>query len=152
MCVYHQSHDKTGNTLDGNPLEDDDYLIVGVPVAHHVNKKKSDGIRRRNGFLHCGCTEENALMDFYMWKTWEARDWPGSHSQPLREGLKDDLFDPRKRHFLISNAYDRDARLEVEDFYTFGEGHREAYKRRLKNQIERFTSHLQTLEEINDGN
>jgi hypothetical protein len=152
MCVYHQSHDKTGGTQDGHPADEDDYLIVGVPVARSVNKKKTDGISRMHGFLHCGCAEENALMDFYMWKTWEARDWPGVHSQRLCEGLKDDLFDPRKRHFLISNAYERDARLEVEDFYTFGDSYRETYKRRLTTQIERLTGRLQMLKEIEDGN
>jgi hypothetical protein len=138
VCLYHCNVDKTGGSIDGNPNAE--YKIAGIPNARIVNKTKDDGVRRPDGFLHCGCDEDVALMDFYLWKSWEAT------SAGISEGQRDKFMDPRTRFFVISQAYWNDARLDVDDMYSNGLEGPEALKIRLQSQVKRLSEKVRDLE------
>ncbi|KAG6806632.1 hypothetical protein H0H92_010592, partial [Tricholoma furcatifolium] len=89
ICAYHHRWDKVGRYIDG--IEGKTYKLYGVPFPRKVSRKKSDGVSRRKDHLHCGCTEDSALLDFIFWKTWNIR----SDRLDITEGLGNDMLKPR---------------------------------------------------------
>src|SRR5215469_1588752 len=69
VCLYHTYYDKTGKISDHTPGING-YQVTGVPWQRLANGKSSHGrIKKRTGALHCGCAEQDVLLDFWWWKT-----------------------------------------------------------------------------------
>ncbi|KAG6807138.1 hypothetical protein H0H92_008650 [Tricholoma furcatifolium] len=96
MCVYHHLHDRDGAGQDGTGK----YTLNGMPNPRHINQAKADGIEPEPGFLHCGCTEENALFDFFFWKTWQLSGQEDDGTV-ITESLRDQMLTPRLRAFFV---------------------------------------------------
>lgn len=93
-----------------------------------------------DGYMSCGCLEEEVLTEFFFWKTWTAT----SPKNGITEGFADQFVDPRTRTFIVS-AFKRMTGLSVEDLYSHGHGETENRKRILRVQIERLTNELNEL-------
>ncbi|KAG6822826.1 hypothetical protein H0H92_012425 [Tricholoma furcatifolium] len=111
MCLYHHIHDRDGAGQDGTGK----YVLNGMPNPRLINQSKSDGIEPETGFLHCGCTEENALFDFFFWKTWElsAEDEDGT---VIKGSLRDQMLTPRLRAFFVQE-FKKWTGVSVDDLY-----------------------------------
>jgi hypothetical protein len=114
---------------------------VGIPLPHNANEFKKDRKDRPQGFFHCGCNEDIALTDFYIWKYWVAK------SGQYEEGMKDKIMDPRTRYFVIAVGINRIARVHISDLYCDGRTYRETTKSCIRHQIKRLKKLLQKLEE-----
>ena len=139
FCLYHFNNDKRGGKYDGQ--EDEKYKIVGIPLARNANEVKKDRKQRPEGFFHCGCSEDVALMDFYIWKHWVAK------SGVYEEGMRDKIMDPRTRYFVITVGMNRCARICINDLYCDGNTPRETDKARIYRQIKRLKKVLKKMEE-----
>lgn len=110
-----------------------------------MGKTKVDAgaIKVAKGILNCGCTEESALWEFYIWKTWSASSHINGEdvTEPLYKGVPD----PRLRLFIIE-ALQRDG-VAMEDFYSgkLEMDPKPARIRVLKNQISRQVRELNKL-------
>jgi hypothetical protein len=100
-----------GGKVDG---QDEDYKVAGIPHPRNINKRKSDQKERIKDHLHCGCHEDVALADFFIWKHWYAE------SGGYKEGMKEKIMDPRTRCFVVTAGLNHYARLFVDDFFTNG--------------------------------
>ncbi|KAG6807042.1 hypothetical protein H0H92_009023 [Tricholoma furcatifolium] len=111
MCTYHHVVERSGYLIDG----EGDYAINGVPRARKVNHVISDGVKRPKGYLHCGCDEDVALLDFYFWKSWSltAKLRDGSR---VTETLKDKMLEPRVRAFVV-DQFQSWTGLTINDIY-----------------------------------
>jgi hypothetical protein len=142
ICLYHARNDKKGGKIDG---QEGDYKVAGIPYPRNVNERKSDKIQRIEGHLHCGCNEDVALADFFIWKHWEAE------SGGYREGMKDKIMDPRTRCFMVNAGLNQFARIFVDDFFTNGRSERETEKDMLRNQITRLQEDLDEMEKNDES-
>jgi hypothetical protein len=113
-------------------------------LARKANEVKGDRKQRPEGYLHCGCDEDIALTDFYLWKHWIAE------SGGYREGMKDKFMDPRTRCFVIGTGLNRVARIFIDDLYSEGRSHLETKKSIIRRQIKRLRKVLQALEDMDD--
>jgi hypothetical protein len=139
FCVWHHEHDKGGKKHDsaGGP-----YKVTGTPFPRLSDKmlkklttgERSQLLEQRKGFLTCGCPNDVALLDLYLWKTWRA-----SNNTGQSEGLGNQRIDPHTRLF-IAEAYRTAAGLTVNDLYTSGRDELHAKKLRLHAQIARLAS------------
>jgi len=141
ICLYHYFV-KNGKIHDGSA--DSKFKVTGTPYPRTVNKKGKQEIPVATGYMHCGCSEDVALLDFYFWKTWKVMNEAGDE-----EGLRHQHIEPRLRLFF-SKCYEADAMLTVDDLYTGGSV--AAEKQCIKLQIRRLKERLAELEEeIPDG-
>ncbi|KAG6823601.1 hypothetical protein H0H92_009694 [Tricholoma furcatifolium] len=139
MCVYHHLHDRDGAGQDGTGK----YVLNGMPNPRHINQSKADGVEPEPGFCHCGCTEENALFDFFFWKTWElsAQEDDGT---VIRESLRDQVLTPRLRAFFIQ-AFKTWTGISVDDIYQ-GKMSKKEYRIKLyEKQMNYFIKQLNRL-------
>ena len=131
------SQRQEGWKIDG---QEGDYKVAGIPLARNVNERKSDKVERIEGHLHCGCNEDDALADFFIWKYWVAE------SGGYREGMKDKVMDPRTRCFVVTSGLNQWARIFVDDLFTNGHSEREAEKDLVRKQIGRLQEDLDVME------
>lgn len=114
ICPYHSEKDKTGTIFDGAP--DCKYNVTGVPHPRNVRGPKDDDVPERpEGYLHCGCPEDEVLMDFIWWKG-------ASVTSPVTgetEGFRDQRLDPRTRAFMYDIWCEATCQ-EVDDIYRQG--------------------------------
>jgi hypothetical protein len=138
FCLYHSNNDKKGGKYDGQ--EGEKYQVVGIPLKRDANKVKQDRKICPKGHMHCGCEENNALADFYIWKNWVAE------SGGYKEGMKDDIMDPRTRSFVVGTGLNSYARIFTDDLYTENHSAQDTKKALILNQIARLKNDLQKLE------
>jgi hypothetical protein len=138
FCLYHFHVDKKGGKRDGQQGEK--YKVMGIPLARNANEVKGDRKERPEGYLHCGCDEDIALTDFYLWKHWTAE------SGGYKEGMKDKFLDPRTRCFVVATGLNRIACLFIDDLYNRGRSDQETVKSALRHQIKRLLKSLKALE------
>jgi hypothetical protein len=137
FCLYHSRSDKKGGKVDG---QDKEYQVVGIPFPRDANERKSDRKKRPAGHLHCGCNEDVALMDFFLWKNLEGE------SGGFTEGMKDKIMEPRMRCFVMTGGFNTFARIEVDDIFTNGRSSFKTRKAMIQNQIARLKKDLEKLE------
>ncbi|KAG6823923.1 hypothetical protein H0H92_008596, partial [Tricholoma furcatifolium] len=139
MCVYHHLHDRDGAGQDGTGK----YVLNGMPNPRHINQAKADGVEPEPGFFHCGCTEENALFDFFFWKTWElsAQEDDGT---VIRESLRDQMLTPRLRAFFIQ-AFKTWTGISVDDLYQGKMSNKEYRIKLYEKQMNYFIKRLNRL-------
>jgi hypothetical protein len=64
---------KTDKKRDNAP--DGKFKVTGVEGDRIMKKRRADRDRKpAAGYLNCGCSEELALFDLYIWKTWTAKN------------------------------------------------------------------------------
>ncbi|KAG6824777.1 hypothetical protein H0H92_005848, partial [Tricholoma furcatifolium] len=111
MCLYHHVIEKSGYIING----EGDYRINGVPRPRNVNRVITDGVKRLKGYLHCGCSEDVALLDFYFWKTWSLSSELPDGTR-VTETLKDQMLEPRICGFVV-DQFQNWTGLTIEDIY-----------------------------------
>lgn len=117
FCIYHQTIDKSGVVND--LVEEGAFHVTGTPFSRLANKKPSKDnpaqapVECEPGYLNCGCSEDEALLDFYWWKMAEAT----SPTTNATEGWLDHRkMDPRTRT-LIFNFFADWTHMEVNNIY-----------------------------------
>lgn len=141
ICPYHAEKDKNGKIFDGSP--DSKYNVTGTPYEREV-KGPEDAVvpERYDGFLHCGCPEDEVLIDFMWWKCTLC----ASPSTDAQEGFRDQRLDPRTRTFMYSVW--RNATHQTVDDIFMGNKTISAFRvMSLKSQIARLQDALEKLQE-----
>jgi hypothetical protein len=138
ICIYHHNT-HSGKKYDGSPSAD--FKVTGVEEERKVKVKSKaiTGSKPKAGYLHCGCSEEIALLDFFFWKTWTA-----SNSKGDVEGLLQQRIEPRPRLFF-AQYFMKMTGLKVDDLYTHGKKPEEVKKRILCTQISYLQDQLAAL-------
>ncbi|KAF8331199.1 hypothetical protein F5887DRAFT_922790 [Amanita rubescens] len=131
FCPYHHTIDKAGTKTDGK--DGQKYVLNGVPLpretvhpdaikalktkksALYTSKGEFRSPRLRDGYLNCGCEIDEALMDFYFWKTWTLTGVV--NGEKVTESMRDQRFPPRLRAFLVKHFQDWTC-LTIDDLYT----------------------------------
>ncbi|KAG6810510.1 hypothetical protein H0H92_011537 [Tricholoma furcatifolium] len=111
MCIYHHTYDKDGVGQDGTGT----YKLNGMPFPRLTNSIKADGVEPEPGYMHCGCSEENALFDFHFWKTWQLSGTLEDGTF-IQESLRDQLLKPRLRAFVVQQ-FKQWTGLSIDDMY-----------------------------------
>ncbi|KAG6810085.1 hypothetical protein H0H92_013381 [Tricholoma furcatifolium] len=125
-CVYHHRTDKTSKIRDGRGVK---FQLYGVPEAPCFLWKKTSNTRKpAEGYLRCGCSEEDALLDFAFWKTWILE------SKGITEGLGEGVLSPRHRAFVLKNFRDYTG-LKADDMYRGDLSDEEFERNQIKKQI-----------------
>ncbi|KAF8874485.1 hypothetical protein BD779DRAFT_1754494 [Infundibulicybe gibba] len=108
ICRYHQKY-RAHKQRDGfNNESGSTYLIRGPAYA-----KKLGGIPHAD-HMHCGCSIEVALMEFFFWKTWTIRSTHPSFD--IIESMREEVLLARPRAFFVQ-AYKTATGLCLEDLY-----------------------------------
>ncbi|PPR07749.1 hypothetical protein CVT26_014829 [Gymnopilus dilepis] len=110
QCRFHKDQTKT-KVYDGCATN----IVEGVGFKATYNKSKDDGVRPPE-LMHCGCTIEDMLIDFFLFKTVKA----AARAPSLRgwtEGMKADGFSPRQRAFVV-DMFKFWTQLDAEDLYS----------------------------------
>ncbi|EGN95043.1 hypothetical protein SERLA73DRAFT_77056 [Serpula lacrymans var. lacrymans S7.3] len=138
ICLFHQDNDKTDSIASEMRLK---YVISGTPHVQQVNRLKVNQVERVANYLHCGCPEDTALFDFYLWKCLRATDAEGNN----KESLKDQVIPPRLRYFLYEAM--QDFRINIDMLYSYKSKNTEAQKTLLRQFIGCAVDKLHTLTE-----
>src|ERR1700677_549373 len=96
ICLYHQGTQKAGGVINGEGK----YLLNGVPYKHVATRTKKDNARVQDGYMHCGCSEDVALANFYIWKTWKLTCL--ETGKAMTELLRDQRLAPCERAFVAA--------------------------------------------------
>jgi len=109
------------------------YKLNGQPYPRKLRQKKADPpVERPPGHLHCGCNEDDVLMDFFFWKTWTLTS--EEHGICVEESMKDQLMAPRLRAFVV-HAFRAATGLSIDDMYLDGRSAENLEERLLIKQI-----------------
>jgi len=130
MCHYHSRHTSSKYGNDHALNDKRPHLkVTGVAyprtaVSKQVKEEDDDEEEDDNDdhgtenevkagtALHCGCWTDDALLDFYLWKSTTAES-PSTHAL---DGWREDLLDPRQRAF-VSTAFVEYSGLKVNGMY-----------------------------------
>ena len=118
QCAYHTDSDKHGRIYDKAP--GGKYIWNGVPKTRLVARKVAEGKenpiyqqRLDEGYLHCGCKTDHALLDFYFWKTLTLTGTVNGREVIERVPR----WTPRERAFILK-IFERYTFLTIDDLYT----------------------------------
>ncbi|KAJ7367065.1 hypothetical protein DFH08DRAFT_678792, partial [Mycena albidolilacea] len=142
QCRFHDEKRSTqlAKQVDG-PTAGKKFIIVGVAYAKVDGKR----IQKQDGFLHCGCTEKEALWEFLWFKTWAVKSANPKITE--KESMGSDALIARHRAFF-AQGFSAGTLLDIDDFYTteheFGSHGYEARLRRI--QVDRIIGTLNGLE------
>ena len=147
QCAYHSDVDKHGLDYDGSP--DAKFVLNGVPkkrlVARTLAERKVDPIYRERlaeGYLHCGCKTDHALLDFYFWKTLALTGTV--NGKEVIERVPQ--WTPRERAFIVM-IFEQYSFLTVDDLYTRGLSPELHEEMMLQTQLERILEGYNELRE-----
>ncbi|KAF9531636.1 hypothetical protein CPB83DRAFT_833314 [Crepidotus variabilis] len=106
-------------------------------IAHRsISGTKNQPLPAPPNHMHCGCSVEDVLIEFYIWKTSKIRSTNPAlqlDGEPLFEGMGEMIIRPRLRSFIVG-IFRGFSGLSLDDLYT-GVGNsieEEDYKRRLR--------------------
>lgn len=123
LCIYHHYHDKACTINDTTPPRT--HKVTGVPYKRHAFGKGAQmstvSLESINA-IHCGCLADEALWDFWWWKT----GLQYSPSLNIAEPWRNTRLDPRARGFMVQWV-EKFTLLSIDDIYT---GSPEFYKSR----------------------
>ena len=164
LCPYHQKSDKAGKTVDGR--DGLKFVLNGVPRPRKTVppatakklKKKASALykqssqfrdpRLREGFLHCGCSIDEVLMDFYFWKTWKISGIVDG--KEVTESMAEQRLTPRMRAFVVK-AFEEATCLTIDDLYS-GKLPPWRYQEKMYHtQLERILAKYNKLQETMEG-
>lgn len=141
ICPYHSEKDKNGTIFDGSL--DSKYDVTGTPYQREVKGPSDEAIPERyEGYLHCGCPEDEVLIDFMWWKTTLCL----SPSTNAEEGMRDQRLDPRTRTFMYS-VWCKATCQTVDDIFTGKKTLTDFRISTRKKQIGRIQTVIDQLEE-----
>lgn len=106
QCFYHVKIRKT----DEVDARYGDCLITGQGPRVVNRKEEKDFIPRPEGFLHCGCYEDPAILETILRKMFDAEE------EGLEESWKNMYLDPRQRYF-VCQILEKWVGLRVDDFF-----------------------------------
>jgi hypothetical protein len=89
------------------------FQVTGVPYMRRIADRGQPPLAMPPGFLHCGCAEDDALLDFWWFKT-------GKITSPFNgvtEGWLTDLLEPCPRAFM-ANIFRQISGLSIDNLYT----------------------------------
>ena len=90
-------------------------MVEGVAFQGTYNTSTESGVTPDPGFMHCGCTIEDVLIDFFIFKTVKAKA-RAPRLRGWKEGLKADGFSPRQRAFVV-DLFKSWTMLDVDDLF-----------------------------------
>ncbi|KAF9526223.1 hypothetical protein CPB83DRAFT_896367 [Crepidotus variabilis] len=114
FCLYHHFKDKANHVRDG--WGKPGATIQGIPGKRRVsNKKKKTKNSAVEGYMNCGCREDDALLDFYLSKTLTIQ---GTVKGKRIENkmTSGDYFNSRQRSFMIA-LFKKWVGIQVDDLY-----------------------------------
>lgn len=113
FCLYHHTHDKAGNVNDVDPPSF--HRVTGVPWARDAKSRdpKEKPIVREPKVLHCGCYADDALWDFFWWKT----GFIHSPTTDRTESWRFTRLEPRARGLMVQFVRDF-THLEIDDIFS----------------------------------
>lgn len=114
VCPYHSEH--RGTTTSGNSKHRHPYKLIGVPGERKYGKKAYP-VEPSPGCFHCGCSEEEVLIEFCLWKEWYISS--KIDGETIKETFGTQRLDPRTRAFVVQN-YCRETSFSLDDFFTNG--------------------------------
>jgi hypothetical protein len=172
MCLYHHKLDKAQRVSDealakpdaaktdaeegdgGDAEKDVDsgtkpikskFQVTGVPYMRRVTAGGAL-VSLSAGILHCGCCEDEALLDFWWFKTGEIT----SAFSGVTEGWLTDVLAPRPRA-LLSKSFCGISGLTIDDLYTTdASGNPRSVESRLNLQITRLQARAHVLKEARE--
>ena len=130
LCLYHSHHTSSKYSNDHMLNDKQPHIkVTGVAyprtaVSKQIKKEDDDEDEEDNDdigtgnevkagtALHCGCWTDDALLDFYLWKSTEAES-PLTHA---KDGWREDLLDPRQRIF-VATAFTAHSGLNANSLY-----------------------------------
>jgi hypothetical protein len=140
VCCYHQRA-KGDVVVDGEGK----YALNGQPYPRKLRKTKAaPPVTRPPGHLHCGCNEDDVLMDFYFWKTWSLTS--ELNGDKVTESMRDQLMPPRLRAFVV-HAFKNSTGLSIKDLYSGKRSPENHEKRCLLKQIQYLIGKLNASQE-----
>lgn len=110
------------------------YELTGTHMPRRINKKGEDGEYvdcAEEGYCHCGCPLEEALLDLMLWK----RGTIVSPTADKSEGWRRERLDPRQRG-LVLNMWMWTTGLRLDDMYELSDS--KVKKNMLGVQVEVF--------------
>jgi hypothetical protein len=119
LCLYHQKLNKAGRSSDeGQKLQGGKqakfkFQVTGVPYMRRIADRNQPPLATVPGFLHCGCAEDDALLDFWWFKT-------GKITSPINgitEGWLTDLLEPRSRA-IMANIFREVSGVCIDSLYS----------------------------------
>ena len=150
LCTYHTDVDKHGLIYDGSP--DAKFMLNGVPktrlVPHTVAEGKDNPIYRErvnDGYMHCGCKTDHALLDFYFWKSLTLTGT--IDGQEVTEPVP--RWSPRERAFVVK-IFEQYTFLTIDDLYTKELSPELHEEKLLQTQLERILERYNELREARD--
>ena len=113
VCPYHTYLRKGSNDVnDHNPPLS--HKVTGIPQVRNVNQGKTEApIVRSRKVFHCGCFEDDVLIDFWWWKNSTLK----SLSKGIEEPWCSYRLDPYSRGFMVKWWKDT-VHLNVNDIYS----------------------------------
>ena len=119
-----------------------EYKVTGVPYARRIAARGQVPIKMPDGILHCGCPEDEALLDFFWFKSGKIT----SQYNDLTEGWLKEVAEPRPHAFTTALFREMSA-MTINDLYLYNaNGKRQDLEFRLKRQIARLQTRLKKLE------
>ena len=112
ICVFHQ-HRRHTKISDG-VIPGQKHILRGVPYSRIVGSAKGESQPPPEGFLHCGCSIDVALLDFFWWKTWVLRS--ARQDLPVSEGMGEEVIAPRVRAFF-AQGFTEATGLTIDELY-----------------------------------
>ncbi|KAF8659074.1 hypothetical protein AX14_007660 [Amanita brunnescens Koide BX004] len=150
LCAYHTDVDKHGLIYDGSP--DAKFMLNGVPKTRLVPPTVAEGKdnpiyreRVNEGYMHCGCKTDHALLDFYFWKSLTLTGT--INGQDVTEPVP--RWSPRERAFVVK-IFEQYTFLTVDDLYTKGLSPELHEEKLLQTQLERILERYNELRETRD--
>jgi hypothetical protein len=112
ICLFHQTH-RSAKSSDG--FANDKHILIGVPYPNLVTPTRVVGAPKpAEGYLHCGCNIDVALLDFFWWKTWVLKSTnPGL---VYSEGMGVEVTQTRVRAFF-AQAFTEATGMTIDDLY-----------------------------------
>ncbi|KAF8885614.1 hypothetical protein BD779DRAFT_1442259 [Infundibulicybe gibba] len=113
ICRYHQKF-RGHKQHDGEHTGAAPYIVQGPAYSKSLKGTASPG------HMHCGCSIDVVLMDFFFWKTWSVRSTHPDFEE-VEESMRDEVFPARMRSFVVQ-AYAIGTALELDDLYAINYG------------------------------
>jgi hypothetical protein len=172
MCIYHHKLDKGQKVSDEalakkqeekpdpekQPKEDDAGSkaqaklkeprpqVTGVAYFRNIAERGQPPATMPPGILHCGCSEDDALLDFWWFKSGEIT----SPFSGVTEGWLSEVAEPRPRAFMAKLFLETTA-LTINDLYSVDSaGRGQSLEFRLKKQIARLQTKVDGLQEARE--
>ncbi|KAF8869957.1 hypothetical protein BD779DRAFT_1479300 [Infundibulicybe gibba] len=139
LSIFYTISSKNRNHYQRDGFEGE-YLVKGPAY------EKDYDADPQPGHMHCGCSINVVLMEFYFWKTWTITSTHLDKKKRYKESMRDEVVPARLRGFFVQ-AYMEATCLTLGDLYELGgETETTEYKKRLRErQMEKISQEYNRL-------